>query len=187
MADTNRYNRGKIYAIRSHQTKSVYIGSTCDTLTKRLSGHKCSFRRYIGCIATNYTSSYEILKYPDYYIELIEEYKCNNKMELAKKEGEIIRTTENCVNKIIAGRTYKEYREDNKEQYLEYHKQYREINKEKFVILQKKWYAKNKEKWLKDQKQYRAIKYTCECGTTLRNDSKYKHLKSKKHRELLTS
>jgi hypothetical protein len=52
-----------------------------------------------------------LLKYGDAYIELLEAYPCDNKMMLDKKEGGCIRAEPNCVNKVVAGRTQKEYRE----------------------------------------------------------------------------
>jgi hypothetical protein len=48
-------------------------------------------------------------------------------MELDKREGEHIRNN-NCINKYIAGRTMKEYYEDNKEKI----KQDMKITKKKF-------------------------------------------------------
>ena len=45
-------------------------------------------------------------------IELIEYFKCDTLQELRRKEGEYIENTD-CVNKLVAGRTYKEYYEDN--------------------------------------------------------------------------
>lgn len=89
------YKNGKIYAIRSYQTEEIYIGSTTQTLTKRLSSHK-----------RNICNSKLILQYPDAYIELIENFPCNSKEELNRKEGEHIRAN-NCVNKE-AGRTPEE-------------------------------------------------------------------------------
>jgi len=47
-------------------------------------------------------------------IELVEGKPCIEKDEQAHLEGSYIRTLE-CVNKNMAGRTNKEYREDNKE------------------------------------------------------------------------
>jgi hypothetical protein len=133
------YKNGKIYAIRNHQTEQIYIGSTTQTLTKRLSHHKNNK----GC------SSCKIIQYRDAYIELIELFPCNSKEELNKKEGEHIRIN-NCVNKNIAGRTPKEYKaqyyEENKEKSREKHKQYYENNKEKIREQQKQYYENNKEK-----------------------------------------
>ena len=148
------YQNGKIYTIRSFQTDDIYIGSTCNPLYKRFYKHKINYKLWKEN-KTHYTSSFELLQYDDAYIELLEEYKCNTKQELNRKEGEIIRKTENCVNKQIAGRTskeyLKEYYEDNKEHYKENNKKYREKNKE----YQKEWIEKNKEKMKEYMKEYR--------------------------------
>jgi hypothetical protein len=118
------YKNGKIYAIRSHQTEQIYIGSTTQTLTKRLSKHK-----------TQNCSSKLILQYADAYIELIENFPCNSKEELNKKEGEHIRTN-NCVNKNMAGRTIEEYNE----KFKKFQKKYREENQNKEKERNKNWY-----------------------------------------------
>ena len=100
------YQNGKIYAIRSFQTEKKYIGSTTQLLCQRLREHK-------NC---KKTTSQQILQYDDYYIELIENYACNSKEELQKREGELIRENkELCVNIVIPQRTNKEYVADNKE------------------------------------------------------------------------
>jgi len=107
------YNNSKIYAIRSHQTNDVYIGSTVERLSARMSKHRYDYKKYSAGQGRSYVSSYEILKYPDAYIELLKNLKCLCKDELLREEGKLIRSTDNCVNKNIAGRTIKEYREDN--------------------------------------------------------------------------
>eukprot|EP00966_Prymnesium_polylepis_P323553 7379732-Prymnesium_polylepis.1 len=89
-------------------------------------------------------------------IELIEEYPCSNRMELNRREGEWIRNTK-CVNKAIAGRTAKEYYEDNQDKIKDYReenkeqinakkKEYREKSKEKIKEASKNYYAANKDK-----------------------------------------
>ena len=106
---------GKIYSIRSFQTKDVYIGSTTEKyLSTRLSKHKSDYRRYIDGKRRNITS-FMILQYDDAYIELIEEVSVKNKDELHKIEGKYIRKTKHCINRCIAGRKNKEYQNDNKE------------------------------------------------------------------------
>lgn len=114
MDNLNKYHRGKIYAIRSYQTDAVYIGSSIGRLSERLSKHKNYLKMYLKG-KYHYITSFEITKFEDCYIELIEEYKCNNKMELTRREGQVIRATPNCMNKYIAGRTKSEYRQDNRE------------------------------------------------------------------------
>jgi LmbE family N-acetylglucosaminyl deacetylase len=72
---------------------------------------------------------------------LIENFPCNSKSELERKEGEHIRATR-CVNKIVAGRTQKEYREENKEKITSINKEWYQVNKEQ-IILKKKEYRKD--------------------------------------------
>jgi hypothetical protein len=70
------------------------------------------------------------------YIELIEEVKCNNKMELLKREGELIREHyDNIVNKSRPNRTKEEYNKtardwENKNKHIR--KLYRDTHKEEF-------------------------------------------------------
>jgi hypothetical protein len=138
------YKNGKIYAIRSHQTEQIYIGSTTQPLTKRLNAHKAK-----NC------NSKLILQYEDAYIELIETYSCENREQLNKREGEHIRAN-NCVNKLIAGRTQKEYLEDNKELLKEKTKKYREENNELLKEKAKKYREnENKEKVKERNKKYK--------------------------------
>ena len=141
------YKNGKIYAIRSHQTEQIYIGSTTQTLPVRFGGHK----RTIKCKKT--CRSTLILQYDDAYIELIELFPCNTREELNKKEGEHIRTN-NCVNKNIPCRTEKEYYQDNKEYFINKRKEYREENKEQEKKQLKQYYEKNRDKILEKKKQY---------------------------------
>ena len=146
------YNNGKIYTIRSYQTDDIYIGSTTQTLTKRLSTHKSNFKRWKKG-TQHYVTSYDIIKYDDVYIELLELWPCSNKMELCRREGELIRSMD-CLNKNVAGRTPKEYRDENKEKIKERHKEYRDENKEKIKENKKEFYQENKEKIKEYKKEY---------------------------------
>ena len=109
------YQKAKIYKLWSPQgtEDEIYFGSTTDELYKRKSSHKSK---------KNCKSKILFEKYDDVRIEIIEEYPCNNKEELLKKEGEYIRNNK-CLNRIIPDRTKKEcdkeYREKNKEQIKE--------------------------------------------------------------------
>ena len=151
------YQNTKIYKIWSPQTEQIYIGATVQSLSKRMAEHRKPL--------STTSSSKIIINLGDAKIELIEEFPCNNKMESDKKEGEYIRNLD-CVNKQIAGRTGKEWREDNKnkltinkkEDYeknkshnLEKAKLYRENNPEKI----KEYRDKNKLKIAEQSKAYR--------------------------------
>ena len=101
-----------------------------------------------------------------FYIELYEEYPCENIEQLRKREGEIIRELRPSLNKRIEDRTIQEWKQDNKQKIQEYHrqyqiehkeeladknKQYREENKEVITQRKKEHYENNKEHY----KQYR--------------------------------
>ena len=161
------YQQGKIYALKSQQTDKIYIGSTKCDLSYRKRKHIDHYNSYLRG-NTHYMSSFELCKYDDVYIELIEEYPCENKRQLEKREGEIQREL-NCVNRIIANRTWKEHAEESE--------QYRE-NRRK---AQAKYNKKNREK--RNAKKRERVK--CECGIEISYNSKARHLRSKKHNEYL--
>jgi len=98
------YANSKLYSIRSHQTNKLYIGCTTQTLAQRLAKHKTGYRLWLADNSKKYLTSYEILQYDDHYIELIEDYPCENRNQLNRREGELIRAHD-CVNKRISGRT----------------------------------------------------------------------------------
>jgi hypothetical protein len=198
------YANAKIYTIRSYQTDKFYIGSTTQTLPQRLTKHRSEFKRWKNGKSKNKTSSFEILQYDDYYIELLEIFPCHGKMELNKREGFYIRDNRDiCVNCIIAGRTKKEYYEDNKEHILKKQVRYRQNNTEKISKRDVQRYKDNKEQILKRHAQYRQNnkdqiaqyyqnnkvkilkrlkqKINCECGSIIRIDGTSHHYKTKKH------
>ena len=186
------YKNGKIYCLRSHQTEDIYIGSTTQQLSQRMTDHKKHYKGFLNK-KYHYVSSYEIIKYTDAYIELICDCPCNSRNELHREEGKHIRNN-NCVNKRIAGRTIKEYLIDNKEKINNYHIQYRTENKEKMKLRDKDYYEKNKEKILLQKKEYHQKnkdklnkKYNCECGGKYTHQSKARHFKTKKHIKYLES
>jgi exonuclease VII large subunit len=123
----------------------VYVGSTTQSLAKRYGEHKTP---------SNTTSSRRVIDVGDSYIELIENYPCGSKEELNRREGEIMRTME-CINIQIAGRSNKQYRENNKEKITEKMKEYRENNKEKIAYLKQQYRENNKEKITEQRKEYR--------------------------------
>ena len=157
------YQKGKIYKLWSPQGNEIYIGSTVNSLAKRLSQHKS----YRDC-----NSKYLFENYDDVKIELIEEYPCNNKMELNRKEGQHIRNNK-CLNTCIAGRTKKEYYQNNKERIKEKAKEYNKDNKEDIKEREKKYRENNKEHLNK--------KFVCECGGKYTHQNKAAHSKTKIH------
>ena len=154
------YSKGQIYTLRSYQTDEIYIGSSINKLPKRLGKHKTDHKNWKNG-KNHYMTSYEIIKYDDCYIELLEEYPCENKNQLEKREGHHIRSMD-CVNKNIAGRTIKEYLIDNADKIKEQTKQYRIENTDKI-------------------NEKRKEKFNCDCGGKYTKINLARHQKTKKH------
>jgi len=144
------YSQGKIYQIWSPQTDKVYIGSTTNTLARRLWGHRAAGKKEYGA-----PTSKNILEFEDAKIELIEEYACENKMQLTRREGEVIRATPNCVNKFVPLRTREEREEENKEAIVAQRKLHYQENKEAYTARKRSHYQKNKGKEAARGKEYR--------------------------------
>ena len=159
---------GRVYAIRSHQTTDIYIGSTEQILCKRMSDHRKVYKSFLNG-KQDYITSYELLKYEDAYIELIYEAEFESKDALTKKEGEYQRSM-HCVNIRIEGTTPQE----RKKQYYEKHKQF-------YLEQSKEYYEKYKDTIL--EKQHK--KFTCECGGCFTKQNKSIHKKTKKHLEYI--
>ena len=104
------YQKGKIYKLYSPSKNLVYYGSTIKSLSQRLANHTYEYRTKTDRLCQGHL----VLECDDYKIELVEDFPCNNKQQLERKEGEYIKNNE-CVNKYVAGRTKKEWNLDNKE------------------------------------------------------------------------
>jgi hypothetical protein len=158
------YKNAKIYALRSNQTDDVYIGKTCEALSVRFGKHKNHFKHRD---TRPYYTAFELLKYEDCYIELVKECPCENVEQLRQFEGQAIREHK-CVNKNIAGRTNKEWHEDNKE----HRKQYKKDRAEHFREIDREWRKNNQDK----VKAYRKIKATCDvCNKIMLRDNLARH------------
>jgi len=187
----NKYQNGKIYTLRSPNTEKYYIGSTVKKyLCNRLSEHNAHYKRFLTGNHGEMTS-YEIIKLGDAYIELLELFPCNSKDELSKREGELIREHKNnCVNKMVAGRTGKEYNIECADKRKEIKKRYRANNPEKVkesdrINHQKQYaiksdYIKNR---VSDYRKNNSEKILCSCGSSYVKYNSSSHLKTKKHQD----
>ena len=163
MTEINKYNNSMIYTIRSPHTDKYYIGSTTQILCKRFSDHKVNYNDYLN-EKYHFVTSFKIFELGDAYVELLEEVNCENKHQLVRREGELIRLHKNeCVNKRIEGRTQKEYQIDNKEEITKQRKQYTIEHAKEKSLYDKKFAIDNKEMINK----YRTQPYNCLCGSTI--------------------
>jgi len=167
------YQNGKIYTIRSHLTDEVYIGSTANCLSKKLNNHISDCKRWkAGKVP--YKTSFKIIEFGDAYIELLELCPCASKNELNRKQGKLIRATENCVNRCIQGRTMKEYYQDHKHDLNEKHKQYYHLTRAATREKNQLWSVANRD--VINQK------FDCHCGGKFTHTNRMAHFKTKKHK-----
>ncbi len=158
------FGKSQIYKITNDYNDDVYVGSTCDLLTKRFSGHKRSSKTEEKKNRPIYKLMNEI-GFERFRIELIEDYPCTDKYELRQRETYYIREI-GTLNSKIECRTRKQYQEDNKEQ----------IQKQR-----KTYYESNKDKILDEQK----VKINCECGCIVNKFDIQRHKRTIKHQELM--
>jgi hypothetical protein len=162
--ESNRYQNGKIYKIVDNGYNKCYIGSTIEALSSRMAKHRSGYRNYLSGGNSHYRCNvwdmFDEYDLENCKIELIEEFPCENKMQLLKREGFHIQNT-NCVNKRVEGRTKQEYM-------FEYNAQYRENNKQKL-------------------KEHNSEKIVCEiCQSCYRRDNRSHHEKSLKHQRAVS-
>jgi hypothetical protein len=104
----------KIYMIVCKNTQKCYYGSTKSSIENRLVGHVKSFNSWLYRKSQKYCTSFEVLKGDNYEIQEIESCS-DDKEEMNFLEAFYITFyNDNCVNKNIPGRTYKEYYNDKK-------------------------------------------------------------------------
>ena len=175
------YKNGKIYKIVSDQTDKVYIGSTIQTLAQRFTDHKKRYREHVNKANIICLSAFDILKYDDAQIILIELFPCSKKCELESREYHHIKLEENTVNKRMPSRPIQEWRNDNKLIIAQKKAEQYQRNKEHILEKVKTYYKKNKA--LIDEKH--KAHFICECGCEYSYSHKTRHLKSKKHLSFL--
>ena len=150
------YQDSKIYKLVCNTNNLTYYGSTTQPLSKRLHQHKCKINQKVKSCKNFDPNNIQIF--------LVENYKCENKEQLIKKEREYIEKYE-CVNINIPGREIKEYYQDNKEHIKD---------------NVSKWVNNNKERIKTNN-----INIVCECGKELKKYEMPRHKKTKTHLLLL--
>ena len=207
----NKYLNGKIYKIWNIANDDVYVGSTCNPLFKRMSHH----RGIVNHPKYAHRALYKMMSevgVDNFRIELIEDYPCENKEHLRKREGHYIREL-GTLNMKIEGRSRQEYNELNKEKKQEYMTKYREDkkeeilqktkeyrdnnidkikqykidNKEHILAQNKDYYQRTKEHQSERQQQekvkvWKNAKIVCPCGGSYTNSHKAEHLKCVRHK-----
>jgi hypothetical protein len=155
------YSNGKIYKLVTFQSDEIYYGSTCSPLSKRLAGHRRDYKRW-NAGKRSYITSFKVVQYDDTEIVLVENINCASKEQLYAAERKHI-DSNTCVNKVIPGRSAKEYGakyyQDNKEVMCAQKRQYRQDNKD-------------------DINQKKREKLLCECGEYFTRTNFLRHCRS---------
>ena len=176
------YSKGKIYTIRCYDdTSLIYVGSTTQQLSQRWTDHKKNCDR-IKCKDILLYKTINEKKVQNFYLELYEDFPCERKEQLEKREGEITRLLAT-LNTRVAGRTIKEYYEENKDfcrqRSIESSNKRRPEKNER----QKEYYKENLEMIKQKQHDRGSQIVKCECGSTFTRFNIYCHRKTKKHME----
>jgi len=193
------YQKSLIYKLCCNNTdiKDIYIGSTTD-FTRRKYDHKSN------CNTTTKTEyNYKVYQFirenngwDNWNMILVENFPCESKLELNKRERYWIETMESKLNCRIPSRTDKEYYNDNRQVIIENKKIFYQDNKDKIKEYQKEYRDKNKELINENNKKYQIKndnkikeqareKVQCECGSIVSKDFLTKHRKRPKHLKLL--
>ena len=98
----------------------MYVGSTCQPLSKIMHEHKSKSRCNKNCGDNKFYQAMREIGLDKCYIELIETYPCKSKEELRAREGHYIREKDT-LNQKVAGRSLK-YWVDSNNEYLKYYK-----------------------------------------------------------------
>jgi hypothetical protein len=167
------YSKGKIYTIRFNDDNNIYVGSSIQPLSVRFGEHKRKQKSPVYIyIFEKYNGDFK-----NCYIELYEEFPCESKEQLCKREGEIIRLI-GTLNKRIAGRKMNEYHQDFKEIMNEKSRHYHHNNKDTQNEKRRQRYKQNKD--IENQK------VICECGCEITKRRLNTHKQSKKHIDLMS-
>jgi hypothetical protein len=151
------YKNGKIYKITSDSTNKIYIGSTCQPLSKRIANHRDTYKSFINGKYHKITS-FELIKLEDAIITLIEDFPCERKEQLQARERYHIELNKDiCINKYIPTRTLKEYYQTNKDIINATSLERYYNNKELRATQMKEYYIKNRDSILEKKKNKKLI------------------------------
>ena len=152
----NKYLNGKIYKIVDVGYTKCYIGCTIQTLSVRMSGHR-SKQKALNNLC-NSRMLFDEFGMDNCKIELIENFPCQSKEELNKREGFFIMSTE-CVNKHMTGMTKSEYDKDYREKHSE---ELKAFDKARSNNPERLEYASNYRKTHKDERNLYSKNIMCQ-------------------------
>ena len=174
---------GRIYKITSPNTDKVYVGSTTGTLHKRMIKHKSEYTQFINGVGRlDHIRSFDVIEHGDAQMTLIYEGIFNTKAELFRLEGETMQSIENCCNKMLMGRTRREYRDEYDVTHRDFIKERKHVSYEKHresTLTRVNAYAEQNRDKIRDRQNE---KHICEiCQYELTRSNKARHIKTARH------
>jgi hypothetical protein len=179
--------------------KDLYVGSTTDFI-KRKWKHKSDCNNQNS--KSHYFKIYQMIRanggWENWTMIEIEKYPCNDSNEKRARERYWYENLDASLNSNKPMTTSFEIKEakdafycKNKDLILLRKKQFRDDNKDKIAEIKRLDYTKKREDILTQKKIYaslkNAIKFECECGSTINPTEKRKHCKTLKHTDYLKS
>ena len=176
-APENRYARSKIYKIICEGTDQIYIGSTAEpSLSRRMYGHRTSYRRWKNGRPTNYVASFGLFDLGPCEIVLIENWPCNNKDELRSREQfHLEQNRALCVNRCraIDNRTEEQKKADLQAYY--------NANKEAILAYKVQYHAANRDTNNARMLATNSQRIQCACGAHILKGHVSSHKRTQKH------
>lgn len=138
----NKYNNSKIYKITNSINGDIYIGSTTMLyLCSRMNMHRMMCKDISGRRDSKLYTSMRNLGVKNFQIELLENYNCENKIDLSNKEQEYIDLLKPTLNMVNSRPLTNEDRKEIKKKWYNKVK-----NTEEYKQHKKEWYQKYKER-----------------------------------------
>lgn len=154
-APFNKYSDSKIYKLTSPNIDQIYIGSTTQTLNRRLRGHINDYHYYVLGRKSNHTAAQLLLSLGAVKIELIENVNCSTRKELLIREQYYLdQFRGSCVNENYAYRPQKQYQEDNKELIQIQKNRWYNNNRDEIIEANLKYYYDNRNTILNKRNTY---------------------------------
>lgn len=172
------YNNSSIYKLccRIPIIKDFYVGSTTN-FTRRKHQHKACATNYKN---KNYNMPvYQFIRatggWHNWDMVEIEKFSAKDKLELCKREREVMEELEPQLNRRLAYCS----EEEHKAKHLANVKQWQSKNRDKVQEMRKKYRENHKA----EINKYKKEKVVCECGLELSRNHVARHRKSKIHQE----
>ena len=152
-----------------------------------MSSHRTDYKRFCDGITTLRTRRFDVLKHDDVVIELIYEGLFDTRADLYRLEGATIQEFDNACNKLIAGRTRKEYikayNSENKDYIHQQQTMSYQKHKDTAIERAQRYYQDNTDKC----KAWKNSAVECSvCGHSYTNANKARHEKTQKHQKAVS-